>query len=245
MPEVGRFISVDAYKGTVADPQSLNLYVYCGNNPMNYVDPSGYMEIEDKKVLNKQDYAIMQSLTHLYGMYEAEGNTTLKESIRAKAVSIRQQAKYSGKCSISDKQGTYLDNYQYKSDYHYNASKYIDAEYITKERIYVYGGSPQTIPQKVFETGKQAIGYAITAVKVVQAKKAVDVIKAFIPGPVDTLDNVGQITQIDNDCNYVGKRIQEGDVRIRVGNCYQGTTYWWFREKNLWHQEPYDNNWFM
>jgi len=43
MPEVGRFISVDAYKGTVTDPQSLNLYVYCGNNPVNFVDPSGYI----------------------------------------------------------------------------------------------------------------------------------------------------------------------------------------------------------
>ena len=41
MPEVGRFISADTYKGTVTDPQSLNLYVYCRNNPVNYVDPSG------------------------------------------------------------------------------------------------------------------------------------------------------------------------------------------------------------
>ena len=45
MPEVGRFISADAYKGTVTDPQSLNLYVYCRNNPVNAVDLSGFESI--------------------------------------------------------------------------------------------------------------------------------------------------------------------------------------------------------
>ncbi len=42
MPETGRFISRDPYKGNVVDPQSLTLYVYCVNNPISYVDPSGY-----------------------------------------------------------------------------------------------------------------------------------------------------------------------------------------------------------
>ena len=42
MPETGRFISRDPYKGNVVDPKSLNLYVYCVNNPISYVDPSGY-----------------------------------------------------------------------------------------------------------------------------------------------------------------------------------------------------------
>ncbi len=45
MPEVGRFISEDAYKGTVAEPQSLNWYVYCRNNPILYIDPSGNVTI--------------------------------------------------------------------------------------------------------------------------------------------------------------------------------------------------------
>ena len=43
MPEVGRFISGEAYKGAITNPQSLNWYVYCGNNPIKYVDPSGNM----------------------------------------------------------------------------------------------------------------------------------------------------------------------------------------------------------
>ncbi|MDD2402322.1 MAG: RHS repeat-associated core domain-containing protein, partial [Clostridia bacterium] len=40
-PTTGRFISKDTYKGEIADPSSQNSYAYCGNNPVNAVDPSG------------------------------------------------------------------------------------------------------------------------------------------------------------------------------------------------------------
>ena len=38
-PLVGRFTQEDVYRG-----DGLNLYAYCGNNPLMYVDPSGYSE---------------------------------------------------------------------------------------------------------------------------------------------------------------------------------------------------------
>ncbi len=41
-PSMGRFISEDSYWGKIEDPLSLNLYTYCVNNPVIYVDPSGY-----------------------------------------------------------------------------------------------------------------------------------------------------------------------------------------------------------
>ncbi|MDF2545537.1 MAG: repeat protein [Anaerosolibacter sp.] len=44
-PKVGRFISEDSYKGQITNPQSLNLYVYCTNNPLIYIDPSGNMGV--------------------------------------------------------------------------------------------------------------------------------------------------------------------------------------------------------
>jgi|GEM_PF-835263 len=44
-PEVGRFISEDSYEGTIANPLSLNLYTYCYNDPISYIDPSGHMGI--------------------------------------------------------------------------------------------------------------------------------------------------------------------------------------------------------
>ncbi len=40
-PSVGRFITEDSYLGKIEDPLSLNLYVYCANNPIMLVDPSG------------------------------------------------------------------------------------------------------------------------------------------------------------------------------------------------------------
>ena len=41
-PGTGRFISRDSFAGRRSDPLSLNLYTYCKNNPIRYVDPSGH-----------------------------------------------------------------------------------------------------------------------------------------------------------------------------------------------------------
>lgn len=41
-PENGRFLTEDTYRGELNDPDTLHLYVYCKNNPINYVDPSGH-----------------------------------------------------------------------------------------------------------------------------------------------------------------------------------------------------------
>lgn len=48
--KIARFLTIDTYKGEIDDPLSLNLYTYCANNPIMYVDPSGhiYDDIIDK-----------------------------------------------------------------------------------------------------------------------------------------------------------------------------------------------------
>lgn len=50
-PEIGRFISEDIEWGKDTDSLSLNLYTYCGNNPILLNDPSGcyYIVIQDNK----------------------------------------------------------------------------------------------------------------------------------------------------------------------------------------------------
>lgn len=41
-PELGRFIQADTYVQDISDPQSLNRYTYCRNNPLVYTDPTGH-----------------------------------------------------------------------------------------------------------------------------------------------------------------------------------------------------------
>jgi RHS repeat-associated protein len=40
-PRIGKFVSKDPFAGFVEFPQTLNLYVYCRNNPVNLTDPNG------------------------------------------------------------------------------------------------------------------------------------------------------------------------------------------------------------
>jgi len=41
-PEIGRFTQPDSYVQAPFDPQSLNRYAYCRNNPLIYIDPTGH-----------------------------------------------------------------------------------------------------------------------------------------------------------------------------------------------------------
>jgi RHS repeat-associated protein len=40
---VGRMLSEDVYRGNSRDSLSLNLYIYCFNNPLVYIDPTGHV----------------------------------------------------------------------------------------------------------------------------------------------------------------------------------------------------------
>ncbi len=40
-PELARFLTRDIYPGELADPVTMNPYLYCGGDPVNYTDPSG------------------------------------------------------------------------------------------------------------------------------------------------------------------------------------------------------------
>ena len=47
----GRFISMDTYQGSTADPISLHKYLYANSNPVMYTDPSGYSAISGNLAL--------------------------------------------------------------------------------------------------------------------------------------------------------------------------------------------------
>ncbi len=44
-PADKRFLPEDTYRGSENDPNTLHLYAYCANNPVNYVDPSGHFAL--------------------------------------------------------------------------------------------------------------------------------------------------------------------------------------------------------
>jgi RHS repeat-associated protein len=46
-PVIGRFISADSIVPRPFDPQSLNRYSYCRNNPLIYTDPTGHYDDKD------------------------------------------------------------------------------------------------------------------------------------------------------------------------------------------------------
>lgn len=48
---IGRFVKEDSIRGDITDPESLNLYTYCTNNPVNLYDPDGELAIVPLLVL--------------------------------------------------------------------------------------------------------------------------------------------------------------------------------------------------
>jgi RHS repeat-associated protein len=60
-PVIGRFVSADSIVPSFLNPQSLNRYNYCYNNPLAYIDPSGHtpgaQELEDAENEGKDWWA--------------------------------------------------------------------------------------------------------------------------------------------------------------------------------------------
>ena len=45
-PKNARFLTQDTYRGDATQPDTLHLYAYCKNNPINYVDPTGHIAVD-------------------------------------------------------------------------------------------------------------------------------------------------------------------------------------------------------
>ena len=56
-PYLGRFTTEDSYWGEDNNPLSLNLYTYCHNDPIQYVDPTGHMTYKEMVLYLGKDNA--------------------------------------------------------------------------------------------------------------------------------------------------------------------------------------------
>ena len=78
-PEDGRFMTEDTYRGDTTKSETGHLYVYCANNPVNYVDPSGH---KAKTVLyyNKKGKGFKKQAMH--SPYYKNSQVTFKSVIK-------------------------------------------------------------------------------------------------------------------------------------------------------------------
>ncbi|WP_066494857.1 RHS repeat-associated core domain-containing protein [Abyssisolibacter fermentans] len=93
-PYTGRFISEDSYWGEDSNPLSLNLYVYCYNDPVRFVDPTGHWggkagEYDDRK-LSRSEQKKIKRLTDAYFSTKDDEE---RKRIHEKANKIREEAK--------------------------------------------------------------------------------------------------------------------------------------------------------
>lgn len=52
-PDTGRFLTRDTMKGSGESPQTLNKYIYCLNNPLRYIDPTGNQPEDPQEIVEK------------------------------------------------------------------------------------------------------------------------------------------------------------------------------------------------
>ena len=49
-PAIGRFINADSFASTGQGFLGYNMFAYCGNNPINYVDMDGYLHLRNNEI---------------------------------------------------------------------------------------------------------------------------------------------------------------------------------------------------
>ena len=103
-PENARFLTQDTYRGEATQPDTLHLYAYCANNPINYVDPTGHFK---KHWWNKVSTVggAVDAILVLVGLGGAKGLTgkALSQFVKKNKKKIIKKFKKIVKKAISNK----------------------------------------------------------------------------------------------------------------------------------------------
>ncbi|MDE5974520.1 MAG: glycohydrolase toxin TNT-related protein, partial [Eubacterium sp.] len=74
----GRFTTKDTLLGSIEKPITLNLYTYCGNNPLNYIDPSGHVKIGKSLGFPKNNFKT--SLSNVKSTVKTQAKVTVNKA---------------------------------------------------------------------------------------------------------------------------------------------------------------------
>ena len=93
-PAIGRLITEDSFWGKANDSLSLNLYVYCANNPIIFIDPSGHVMEGDLEKYGADSWVFSElvRLGDLWWEADAAGNQAEKDRLHTIANDIRERA---------------------------------------------------------------------------------------------------------------------------------------------------------
>ena len=153
-PQTARFLQQDTYRGTIADPLSLNLYTYCHNEPMMYYDPTGHELTKwDQAHLSKDE----QKKILEYSLQWSHADKMLKSATFPAVISAYENAKEVAHDKAEEIRNKYRTEREYGGENGYTT-------YVTENGT-VYKDSPASyeyIKNYLSNSASEGTGNAVT-----------------------------------------------------------------------------------
>lgn len=145
-PTLGRFLTKDSTKYIkLIDPQTLNLYTYSNNNPINFVDPDGN---DTTSKLVKAQVFVITTLKLANNAFK----TAVKKLINKGAGKVLSPSEAANKIVNAERVGSGL-----KGDTYHRAASYLSESQISKGTVYDLGKNNTLLQVEGSVNGKTGI----------------------------------------------------------------------------------------